>query len=495
MNSPSHHSVWQRVACVVFAAAVLGTLLAVSGCTTNPATGRQDFTLFMSETEEARIGAQEHSKIITRYGGVYGDPEIGAYVAEIGGRLVANSERPRDRFTFTILNTPDVNAFALPGGYVYVTRGLIALANSEAELAGVIAHEIGHVIARHPAQRYSRAAATQVGATLLGALVGGQQIGDLLQLGGQLYLLGFSREQEYEADSLGVRYLRRTGYNPIAEAQFLENLVREKALQDMLAQREGRARQPDFLSTHPNTPDRVRRAIAAAGGPGNQPQRRDLFLDRIDGMMFGDDPKQGLVRGQRFHHPVLRFTFEVPLGFRMINTSERVVAVHRNEAVIVFDGAGRRTHPDILSYLTLVWADGIRLEGVERISINGMSAATGHSSVNTRDGRRDLRLTAIQFGDGEIYRFRFLTPPALTSSLSMDLRRTTFSFRALSSSEASRLKPFRVAIMAVGAEDTVESLAARMPFADFKEERFRTLNGLRPQDSLRLGQRVKLIVE
>ena len=495
MNSPGHRSLWQRVTFVAFVAAVLGTLLAASACTTNPATGQQDFTLFMSESEEARIGAQEHSKLIARYGGVYDDPEIGAYIAEIGGRLVANTERPRARFTFTVLNTPDVNAFALPGGYVYVTRGLIALANSEAELAGVVAHEIGHVIARHPAQRYSRAAATQAGASLLGALVGVQQIGDLLQLGGQLYLLGFSREQEYEADSLGVRYLKRTGYDPVAEAQFLENLVREKALQDLLAQREGRARQPDFLSTHPNTPDRVRRAIAAAGSPRGQPQRRDLFLDRIDGMLFGDDPEQGLVRGQRFQHPVLRFAFEVPQGFRLINTSERVVAVHPNKAAIVFDGAGRRTHPDILSYLTLIWADGIRLDGVERITINGMSAATGRTSVNTRDGRRDLRLTAIQFGNGEIYRFRFLTPPMLTSNLNTSLRRTTFSFRVLSPDEASRLKPFRIATVMVGAEGTVKSLASRMPFADFKEERFRTLNGLRSQDSLRSDQRVKLIVE
>ena len=239
-------------------------LAAVPSCTPNPATGQQDFTLFMSESEESRIGAQEHSKIIDRYGGVYDDLEIGAYVAEIGGRLAANSERANASFTFTVLNTPDVNAFALPGGYVYVTRGLIALANSEAELAGVVAHEIGHVIARHTAQRYSRAAATQIGATLLGALVGSREVGDLLQVGGQLYLLSFSRSQEFEADTLGIRYLNRTGYDPVAEAQFLQNLGREKDLQNRLAKRDARDRQSDFLATHPNTPERVQRAIAAA---------------------------------------------------------------------------------------------------------------------------------------------------------------------------------------------------------------------------------------
>ncbi len=485
-----------RIRSPFFAFAALAALAAAPACTTNPATGKQDFTLFMSESEEARIGARAHSKIIARYGGVYDDPEIGAYVAEIGGRLVANSERPRGRFSFTVLNTDDVNAFALPGDYVYVTRGLIALANSEAELAGVIAHEIGHVIARHTAQRYSRAAATQIGAALLGALAGSQQIGDLAQLGGQLYLSSFSREQEFEADSLGVRYLRRTGYDPMAEARFLENMGREKALQDKLARNERQARQPHFLATHPNTPDRVRRAVAAAGGgPSGRPRRRDLFLDRIDGLLFGDDPEQGFVRGQRFLHPVLRFAFKVPRDFRLINTSERVIAVHPNEAAIVFDSAGRETHPDILAYLTLVWADGVHLRDIERMTINGLAAATAHTSVETRNGPRDLRLVAIQFNNGEIYRFRFFTPPRLTDRLSADRRRTIFSFRALSRDEAGQLKPFRIAVATVGRDDTVESLAARLPFPDLKVERFRTLNGLRPGDLPRPGQRVKLVVE
>ena len=471
-------------------------LAGAPSCTPNPATGQQDFTLFMSESEEARIGAQEHSKIIARYGGVYDDPEVGAYVAEIGGRLAANSERAGARFTFTVLNSPNVNAFALPGGYIYVTRGLIALANSEAELAGVVAHEIGHVIARHTAQRYSRAAATQIGATLLGALIGSREVGDLLQVGGQLYLLNFSREQEFEADSLGVRYLRRTGYDPVAEAQFLQNLAREKSLQEKLAQREGRDRQSDFLASHPNTPERVQRAIAAAGGgPSGHPLRRDVFLDRIDGMLFGDEPEQGLVSGRQFLHPVLRFAFEVPPKFRLFNTSERVIALHPSKAAIVFDSAGRKTHPDILTYLTLVWADGLGLNDVERISINGMPAATGRTTVNTQNGRMNLRLVAIQFGNGSIYRFRFLTPPGLVDSLATDLRRTTFSFRALSQDEAGRLKPYRVKAVAVGASDTVESLAARLPFADFRAERFRTLNGLGANDRVLAGQRVKTVVE
>jgi len=482
-----------RIGDILFAFILLAS---APSCTPNPATGQQDFTLFMSESEEARIGAQEHSKIIVRYGGVYDDPKIGAYVAEIGGRLAANSEGAKTPFTFTVLNTPNVNAFALPGGYVYVTRGLIALANSEAELAGVVAHEIGHVIARHTAQRYSRAAATQIGATLLSALIGSREVGNLLQVGGQLYLLSFSRAQEFEADTLGIRYLNRTGYDPVAEAQFLQNLGREKELQDRLAQRDARDRESDFLTTHPNTPERVQRAIAAAGGgPSGRPLRRDIFLDRINGMLFGDDPEQGLVRGRRFMHPGLRFGFEVPPNFRLFNTSERVIALHPDKAAIVFDSAGPNTHPDVLTYLTQIWASGVALKGVERLMINGMAGATGQTTVDTQNGRANLRMIAIQFANGSIYRFRFLTPPALTDRLNADLRRTTFSFRTLSQSEASGLKPYRLQSITVGASDTINSLAARLPFADFQVERFRTLNGLGPSDRVRAGQRVKIVIE
>lgn len=214
----------KRTLTAAFAALGL-LLLSVPGCvTTNPATGQQELTPFMSPAEESRIGAEEHPKMVARFGGVYDDIEIGAYVAEIGGRLVKNSELPNQEFRFTVLNSPDVNAFALPGGYVYVTRGLLALANSEAEFAGVLAHEIGHVTARHAAQRYNRAIATSLGTAILGAIVQSSGVDQLAQLGGELYLKGFSREQEFQADTLGVRYMSRAGYNPEAQASFLRSL-------------------------------------------------------------------------------------------------------------------------------------------------------------------------------------------------------------------------------------------------------------------------------
>ncbi|MBM3511502.1 MAG: peptidase M48 [Alphaproteobacteria bacterium] len=473
-----------------------GGLAVLAGCAPNPATGKQDFTLFMSPGEESRIGAEQHTQIVRQYGGVYADPEIGGYVAEIGGRLAANSERPDIRFTFTVLDSPVVNAFALPGGYVYVTRGLVALANSEAELAGVIGHEIGHVVARHSAQRYSQAVAAQLGATILGAAIGNSAVNQLFETGASLYLLSFSRDQEFEADQLGIRYLTRAGYEPAAEAQFLQSLIYEKELDEKINSANGRQPRAEFLQTHPNTPDRVQAAIQAVGGaPRGLPTLRDEFLKRVDGMIYGDSPAHGFVRGQRFVHPELRFAFEVPQGFRLANFPTRVAARGPQESLIIFDDAGPKTHPDIRTYLTSIWAANLSLEGVERIDINGLRAVTGRTRVNTQKGEMDLRLVAIQFGPNKIYRLRYLSPPALTARLASDFQRSTYSFRGLSPAEAQGFRPYRLRVHTVQSSDTIDGLAARLPYADFKIDRFRALNGMGPTDRLAVGGQVKVVVE
>ena len=469
-------------------------LLALAGCTTNPATGDSAFTLFMSPSDEARVGAQEHPKILARFGGAYDDPRVGGYVAEIGGRLVANSEMPGLPFTFTVLNSPEVNAFALPGGYVYVTRGLVALANSEAELAAVIGHEIGHVVARHTAQRYSQAVAAGVGAALLGAVVGGDAQ-QLAQLGSELYLAGFSREQEFQADELGVRYLRNAGYDSFAMAGFLENLIRNKALQEKIL--EDDLPDADFFSTHPNTPDRVARA-AAAGAPGVV--RRDALLRNVAGLVFDDDPAQGLVRGRRFSHPDLELTFEAPPGFRLTNTQQAVYARQRNTALIRFDAARRdESHPDPRIYLTEIWAPRIRLSNVERITIGDLPAATASARVSgTLDDYRgplDARFVAVQFPGNKLYRLLFLSQPNRTTGLATDFQRMTFSLRSLSKSEIAQLVPLTVEVLDVRPGSTTESLASGLPFADLKVERFRVLNGFDPGDQPVPGEKVKIIAE
>jgi predicted Zn-dependent protease len=475
-------------------------LLAAGGCTVNPATGKSDFTPFMGPQQEARVGASEHPKMIEQFGGVYDDPELTGYVASIGGRLAAHSEMPDLEFTFTVLNSPVVNAFALPGGYVYVTRGLVALANSEAELAGVLAHEIGHVTGRHTAQRYSRAMAAGLGMTVLDAWLGGGAASQAAQLGAQLYLSSYSRGQENEADTLGIRYLRQTGYDPYAEADFLRSLQRNSQLTKRIFSPDSRERSLDqFFSTHPQTSDRVTNVIRQAGGAPdaeNLPRLRDRFLDQIRDMIYGDSPEDGFVRKQTFSHLELGFTFTVPDGFRITNSSKAVVAKGPNGARILFDAAPKPPRYMLMGdYLVQEWAKGAKLRDVETLKINGLDAATGRTMGASGGEKVEVRLIAIRFSRDHIYRFQFATPQQSTATHAEALQRTTYSFRKLSEAEKATLKPLRVRVAKVRSVDSIESLSKAMAYGDYQEDRFRVLNGLGPDAVLVPGQRLKLITE
>ena len=477
--------------------ALLAAGLVAAGCTANPATGRQDFTPFMGPAEEAAVGAEEHPKLLAAFGGAYDERgALAAYVNALGRRLQLASEQREQRFTFTIVNSDEVNAFALPGGYVYVTRGLMALANSEAELAGVIAHEIGHVTARHTAQRYNQAIFAQLGAAMLGVAVGNQLIADLAQFGAAAYLQGYSREQEFEADQLGIRYLRGAGYDPRAMASFLGAMQGESALAARIAGREGRAPEASLFSSHPRTVDRVVRAAEAAWGAQSALRTgRDEYLLALDNTLFGDDPEQGIRRGREFAHPDLGFRFKVPPGFRMRNTPKAVLATNPDGAVVRFDRGDLDADTATTRYLTDTWLPGVALDRVERITINGMEAATGAGRATTRDGARDVRAVAIRYDKDTVYRFLMLTPPELTQGLSEGLRRMTYSFRPMTPREIRNLRPKRIRVHEVGPGDTVDSLAATLPYDDFKAERFRVLNGLGPDEALAPGRLVKLIAE
>ena len=468
-----------------------------------------DAQIFMSPEEEKRLGTEEHPKIIREFGGVYDDPEVAGYVAVVGGRLAANSDNPQIGYTFTLLNSPIVNAFALPGGYVYITRGLMALANDEAELAGVLGHEIGHVTARHTAQRHGKSTIAG-GLVTLGALAAGiltgsgglaqgvQQLGSVAAAG---YLASFSREQEYEADLIGVKVIARTGYAPNAQAEFLQALADHSSLESQLAGRKGEQKGTDWLATHPNTRERVQRAIEAAGVTGAKPDaptNRDQYLKVIDGLIYGDDPSQGFVRGQTFSHPQLRITFTVPQGFRLVNTDTAVVAVQRQGGSrIQFDSEPdkRKAATDPASYITRVWAAKLGLKRTEALNINGLPAATAAARVNTQNGQVDARFVAIQWDQSTMFRFLFITPPQQTAAMTTPFQQTTYSFRRLTDQESAGLKPHRLRIHTVRSGETVESLAANLPGEELPVERLRLLNGLQPSDQLRAGQKIKIIVE
>ena len=484
--------IWTTKRISALAACLLIAGLA-SGCAKNPATGGTTFTGGFSEADEIRVGRETHPKITKEFGGEYGTADLKRYVDSIGQLLAKTSERPHLKWTFTILNSDIVNAFATPGGYVYVTRGLMALADNEAQLAGVLAHEIAHITALHHAERQGQSLLANVG-VIAAAVLGGRAGAELGQLGAVSMLQRYSRDNEHEADALGVRYLSRAGYDPGAMAGFLSKL-RDSSRLD--AKRRGQS--PDtvdqfhYLASHPAPAARVERAtgLAQKASVKNPITARDLYLSKLDGMLYGDAPDQGFVRGREFLHPKLRFAFRIPKGFSVFNTTQAVHGFGPANSRFIFDGAKPHSG-SMVSYVGRVWGKNLRLRDLERINVKGVEAATANAQARSGNRRVDLRLVAYRL-DGSIYRFIFVTPTNQTAALSEDLRRMTYSFRALNGREARNLKPLALKVRTVRRGETVSGIARRLPFPDFREERFRVLNGLGENEGLRAGQKIKIV--
>ncbi|HVG81058.1 MAG TPA: M48 family metalloprotease [Methylomirabilota bacterium] len=485
-------TMFNRARSAIADAAVL--LLALNACGTNPATGQQSL-LGMSEDQEVQVSKQEHPKILAEFGGEYDDPELQRYVTSLGELLAKTSERPDLPWKFTILDSPMVNAFALPGGYVYITRGLLALASNEAEVASVLAHEIGHVAARHSSQRQGRSTLVGLGAALAGILTGSGQIAQMGNAIGAGYVQKFSRDQELQADTLGVRYMSRANYDPNAAVTFLRKMQQETRLQAIEAGKDpDQAEQINWMSSHPRTADRVEQAIENAGVTqvSNPIVEQDVYLSKIDGIVFGDDPDQGVIRGRTFVHPALGFEFEVPKGFQIINQPQQVLAQAREGDGLISFGQAK-----VEGSLRNWFLDHpkAQFEGVERIDVNGMEGATGVTQGAVNDEKADLRVVLIRYDEDTVYQFIFATPPG-QDRYARAFRETTYSFRKLSRSEAQGFQPERVQVVTVRSGDTVESLARRMRGGDseYAEEEFRLINGLDNNARLRPGQKVKIVV-
>ena len=472
----------------VLAASSVTALSAATGCvTTNPATQRTSFTGAYSPDDDIRLGREQHPKLLEAFGGEYRDPRLAGYVETVGRRLSAHTEFQQFPYQFTLLNSPIVNAFALPGGYVYVSRGLLALASNEAEMAGVLAHELGHVNARHSAERLSAQQMASFGilAGAIGASLLGLPANSLAQIGqtiAALSIQSYSRQQEFEADTLGVRYMSRAGYEPDAMVSFLSTL-REQSLVEAkaLGLPPGKVDEYNMMSTHPRTVDRVREAQAAAQSarPSNPRIARQEYLAQIDGMLFGDDPEQGLVLGERFVHPAMRFEFKVPSGFRLQNSSERVVAQDRGGAAIVFDIAPRRSG-DLTQYVAREWAPKARINQLESVRINNLNGATGWTQASSNGKPLTVRLMAIARDSGSVFRLMFLAPRERMASLDEAFRRTAYSFRTLNAQQAAAVKPLRLRVREATSRDRVSGLANGLPYGELNSEWFRVLNDLAP---------------
>ncbi|MGB4106928.1 MAG: M48 family metalloprotease [Alphaproteobacteria bacterium] len=464
-------------------------IISLAACSTNPATGARQFTGLMSPGQESSVGASEHQKVEQQFG-FYNSPSLTAYVNEVGNKITKDTERTDVQYKFYVIDSPIVNAFALPGGYIYVSRGLLALANSEAELAAVLSHETGHITARHSAERYSHGVVTSLGAAVLGAAIGSDGVSQALGVGSNLYLSSYSRGQENEADTLGLRYMTRGGYDPSAMSSFLGSLQNDTALESRMQGGDG-SDSTSYFSTHPATAERVSSTLAQARSyPAGGAVNHDRHLQMMEGMTYGDSESQGFVRGNSFYHPGLGFTFDVPEGFAIQNQPSQVVAVSKQGAAIIFDLANVSADPMI--YLTQTWVKGETVGTPEHIKINDMPAATASFAGNLNGTPVTIRLVAIRFGN-KMARFQVAIPQGAGSSLVDALKNSTYSFRPLGESERQSVRPYRVHIVTAGNGDTAASLAARMPEGALEEERFRVLNGLGSGDAVKAGQKYKVI--
>ena len=474
--------------------AIVVSAFALQGCSTNAATGKQQFTALMSPAQENSIGAEEHQKIIQQFG-LYDDRELANYVSRIGSRVTQQTERPDVTYKLFVLDSPVVNAFALPGGYIYVSRGLLALANNEAQLAAVLAHEAGHITGRHSAERYSRGVVTSLGAGVLGAVLGSQQAAQALGTGANLYLSSYSRSQENEADTLGLRYMTQGGYDPDEMSAFLSSLQAQSGLDARIAGQNPNAG-AGYFSTHPATGDRVRKtANEAQGYADSNVKQREEYLNMIDGMTYGDSAVQGFTRGQDFYHPKLGFGLTAPDGYRIINQPSQIVITSNNGAAMLFDIAKRASGQSASNYLTQSWLREQPNIRAERTSVNGMDAATAAFEGSVNGKPVTLRVMAIEFAPDQFARFQIAIPSGASSRTVEDLKRASYSFRRLSASEKNSLRPYRLDVVTARSGDTITSMANRLPYSDNRVERFRVLNALLPNENLVSGRQYKIITD
>ena len=440
---------------------------------------------------------REHQRILAAYGGVYNDPRLQALLEQTVERLVAASEKPDQHYRVTMLNSQSINAFALPTGQLYVTRGLIALADDESELASVLAHEMGHVIAHHAEIREQQARQADLVNRVVTDLVSDPEAGALALAKTKLALASFSRSQEFEADAIGVGIAARAGYDPYGAVRFLTAMERNSELKPSPSGAINPAA-PDFLSSHPATPERITNALAnarqyrapASDTPQDKAQAKAAYLGNIDGIVFGEDPSEGFVRGRRFLHPKLGFTFTAPDGFTLDNTAQAVLGVkHGGGQALRLDVVRVPAEQSLAAYLTSGWIENIDPASVDDVVINGFPGATAAA----KGDQWDFRLYAMRFGS-DVYRFIFATKHR-TPETDRVFRESVGTFRRLSLAEIEQAKPLHLMVVSVAPGDTVEKLASRMAVPDHAVERFRVLNGLDPADKLKPGSEVKIVVE
>ncbi|MGE0042586.1 MAG: M48 family metalloprotease [Vicinamibacterales bacterium] len=470
-------------------AACLGLAVLAGACATNPVTGEREISL-MSEQQEIAIGRQNDEQIRQEMG-VYDDPGLQEYVAGIGAKLARVSHRPDLPWHFTVVDTPAINAFALPGGFIYITRGILPYLGDEAQLAGVLGHEIGHVTARHAAQQYTRATGGSLGLAALGIFVPeARPFGDLASTGLGLLFLKYGRDDELQADKLGVQYAAEGGWDPMGVPTFLATLARIDSMSERGV--------PNFLSTHPDPGSRVAdaRPIAEKFASASATTTNEAGYERqIDGIIVGDNPKEGVVRGSAFLHPVLRFKLRFPDGWDVQNSPTQVVAQqpdsNRYMLLQVVEQPQGHTLEEVATR-SMAGANFRRLQG-RLTKINGLDAYVGLYAGQLEGlGAVGMRAAHIAMGDS-VYMLGGFAPEAEFQAADRVIAPAVESFERMSAAEAEGIHPNRLDFYVARQGDTWESVAERAG-GGATPARLAIMNGYAPGQPPRTGQRLRIVV-
>ena len=484
-----------RVAHIPLVAALVAVTGVLAACATNPVTGSPNFVL-MSEAEERRLGAQYHKQVLKQYE-VYDNAEVQRYVGSLGQRLARVSHRPELDYQFTVLDDDAVNAFALPGGYIYITRGIMVYFDSEAELAGVLGHEIGHVTARHSVRQYSTAVATGVlGSIILSEAGAGQAAGDLFDILHTAAMRGYGREHELESDRLGAQYLARAGYDSDQMLEVVSILKDQELYEIHRAEEEGREPRVyhGVFATHPDNDARLQEVIRAAKKfevEQPQPPGRERYLRLIEGMPFGPSAKQGVVIDHEFLHGPLDAALRAPKEWTIVNRPDRLIfeAPDDNAGVIVTLGEAAVTDVPRKRLTDEVGS----LEDGLAFSADGFEGYTGIRQGRTRAGAHMSRHALIIKGEQAWY-FEGLAPDDETfERLDDEFLGIIRSLHALTESERERAKPLRIELVRADAGDTYESLVQPTPRLEDAVARTRLLNGDWPDGEPEPGRLVKVL--
>ncbi|MDX1253323.1 MAG: M48 family metalloprotease [Gammaproteobacteria bacterium] len=478
---------------------LIGLAALIAGCATNPVTGASQFVM-VSEEEEIAMGREAAPDVLKRYRR-YDNPALQAYVQSVGEQLAQRSHRPNLVYRFTVLDSTEVNAFALPGGYIYITRGLLAYLNSEAQLAAVLGHEIGHVTARHSVRQISAAKAAGIGYTI-GAILLPQLrtrvAQDLFNVAGTALLRGYGRDMELEADRLGAQYLAHSSYSPQAMIEVIGVLKHQEEFEQQLAKEEGREPRVyhGLFATHPEHDTRLQEVVGEAEAVKTAETTRvnqEEFFRSLDGLVFGDSEQEGIRRGNRFYHKELGFALSFPEGWRVENLPDRLIAKPREgDALIQMDVADLNQRISPREFMVNRMKLGNLAEG-EEIRPGGLEGYTAFTRINTPFGKRRTRVSVIYFRNQAFIIAGAAKEDMAPSRYDGDFLATAQSFHALTEQERPLASALKLRIITASAETGFAKLAGKSNIHSHAEEQLRLLNGMYPTGEPTPGQKLKIV--